>query len=209
MGFLSYEGEWVEYQPDPSDPWEYYWIALEGEGCTEFFHTIENEQNVFAHQLHDKLSTFFQFASQIPECREVWQHAFPQIVRAFHSTAGNPPNAERYVMLARQMMEDDRNVRVEQIAEALHINRCYLRNIFWKYEGVSPQQYKQNLRMEYARDLLIHSRHPIHIIASSAGYMDCLQFSRAFKKQFSHSPTEYRKLHQSASETSFPLAHNP
>lgn len=201
MGFLCHAGEWVEYRPDPSDPWEYYWIALEGEGCAEFFQTIENDRNVFAHQLHNKLSAFFQFASQVPEYREVWQHVFPQIIRAFHSTASAPSNAERYVMLAKQLMEDDANIRVEQIAETLHINRCYLRHIFVQHEGVSPQQYRQRRRMEYARDLLLHTRHPIHIIASSAGYTDCLQFSRAFRKYFALSPTQYRTLRASAAET--------
>ena len=103
--------------------------------------------------------------------------------------------SENYVRLAKQMIADrlSENLSIADIADELHLNRCYLRNLFVRYENMSPLQYKQKVRMEQASQLLKEKAIPIQIVASSVGYDNQLQFSREFKKFFSCSPSEYRK----------------
>ena len=122
--------------------------------------------------------------------------AFPKIALTFHKPDHVPALTcgERYVYLTKKMIEDNlnENLRFSEIADNLSIRRCYLRDIFVRYEGMSPLQYKQKRRMEYACWLLHQSNYPVGMIANSVGYDDPLRFSREFKKHFSLSPTEYR-----------------
>ena len=60
MGFIFRLNEVVEYGPDKSDPWEYYWITMTGEDCLKYHELIQaDERGVFHHDLGDKLRAFY------------------------------------------------------------------------------------------------------------------------------------------------------
>ena len=200
MGFISRYGKYVEFCQDPSDPWEYYWISMEGDASSLFPDAVSSDENgIFHHDLQRKLSAFFElvYAINPMENDSLWTDTFPKIALSLHK----PDNVQalncgkRYVYLAKKMIDDNlnENLQIGEIADRLCISRCYLRDVFVRYEGMSPLQYKQKRRMEYACWLLHQSNYPIGMIASSIGYDDPLRFSREFRKHFSLSPTEYRK----------------
>lgn len=70
----------------------------------------------------------------------------------------------------------------------------YFRKCFGSVCGTSPMQYVQKIRIEKAKDFLIVPEEKISNIATSVGYRDVYEFSRAFKRQENLSPTQYRKL---------------
>lgn len=198
-GFVCRTGDAVEYRPNPSDPWEYYWIRMTGDDCEQFFSSVNaDERHIFRHDLNSKLKTFFELVNEMgsPEYESLRYSAFPKIALSLHQPDNiqERTSGERYVELAKQMIDDSlsENILINDIANRLHLNRCYLRNIFFEHEGISPCSYKQNRRMEQASQLLRQSDYSISIIAGSVGYKNPLQFSREFKKHFSLSPTEYR-----------------
>lgn len=200
QGFICRKGEIVEYYPDAFEPWEYYWIWMEGEDSGKFFDIVKpDEKGVFHHALHTKLKAFYDLVSEMnwPEHESLRYNAFLKIAVAFHDSddVRALSVSENYVRLAKQMIADrlGENLSIADIADELHLNRCYLRNLFVRYENMSPLQYKQKVRMEQASQLLKEKAIPIHIVASSVGYDNQLQFSREFKKFFSCSPSEYRK----------------
>ena len=200
MGFVSRYGKYVEFQQDPSDPWEYYWISMEGDDSEIFPDAVSaDEHGVFYHDLHKKLKALYELAKETngPEYESLWIDALPKIALSFHKPDNVPPLTcgERYVYHAKQIIDDhlNENLQISEIADKLCISRCYLRDVFVRYVGMSPLQYKQKRRMEYACWLLHQSNYPIGMIANLVGYDDPLQFSRKFKKHFSLSPTEYRK----------------
>ncbi|WP_259317106.1 MULTISPECIES: helix-turn-helix transcriptional regulator [Megamonas] len=71
----------------------------------------------------------------------------------------------------------------------------YLTRIFHEKFHLSPKQYIMQLKLKKARSLLITTELSISIIASSLGFDDQLAFSRTFKKEFSISPSMYRKYY--------------
>ena len=85
-----------------------------------------------------------------------------------------------------------KRLRVEDIAAALHIDRRYLRNLFVRDTGEPTKEYLDRFKMERAAELLTFSEQSVGIIARSVGYEDQLSFSKAFKKHFGASPTEYK-----------------
>lgn len=68
-----------------------------------------------------------------------------------------------------------------------------LNDLFRKYAGSTMAGYILELRMQLARQLLIHTNDPIKAIAKVAGYDDEFYFSRLFKKKHGMSPAVYRR----------------
>ena len=202
-GFVCRKEQAVKYRPDRSDPWEYYWIRTEGDDTDRFFDLIPSDDDgVFRHNLACELKSFCELmnATDRPGCESLKSGAFVEIAMKLHSPDNSEKltAAERYTMRAKQMIEENLcvSLRISDIAKDLHLNRCYLRNVFYECEGMSPCAYRQKKRMDYAAKLLSGTEYPIGIIADSVGYTDQLQFSREFKKSFGISPSNYRKLHR-------------
>ena len=84
---------------------------------------------------------------------------------------------------------------LKDIAKKFGIHPNYLTRIFHEKFHLSPKQYIMQLKLKKARSLLITTELSISIIASSLGFDDQLAFSRTFKKEFSISPSMYRKYY--------------
>jgi len=88
-----------------------------------------------------------------------------------------------------------RNISIEEIADASGLNRSYFGRIFKEAFGQSPQQFLINYRMNKAAELLRSSKLSIAEVGGLVGYENQLHFSRAFKSVFGSSPREYRGKH--------------
>lgn len=88
-----------------------------------------------------------------------------------------------------------RDISIEDIADASGLNRSYFGRIFKEAMGKSPQQFLITYRMNKAAELLKNSRITVAEVSSSVGYNNQLHFSRAFKSIFGISPREYRSKH--------------
>jgi len=72
----------------------------------------------------------------------------------------------------------------------------HLSRTFKKYFGESPTDYIQNLRLNYAANLLSNSDEEITNIAMDSGFENLSHFYHLFKKKFNLSPREFRLKHQ-------------
>lgn len=84
-------------------------------------------------------------------------------------------------------------LRVENIAGRLGIDRMYLRNLFVEHVGMSTMEFIMNVRMTKAKELLKENRLSVGAVAAAVGYRDILAFSKAFKKHIGTSPTAFRE----------------
>lgn len=74
------------------------------------------------------------------------------------------------------------------------ISGTYFRRIFESAYGVSPQRYILRRRLSHAKSILGSGDFDsISSVAAAVGYSDPLYFSRAFKKEYGVSPSEYAK----------------
>lgn len=97
---------------------------------------------------------------------------------------------ERAVAYVQQ--HADEQLSVQKLAEALFISRGYLHQLFSKYLRITPQQFITNHKTQTASELLIKTSMPISQIADQCGYANQAAFSRAFARELSMSPSEYR-----------------
>jgi AraC-like DNA-binding protein len=103
--------------------------------------------------------------------------------------------AGNHVARAIQLMQ--RSVRQEltldDLAEALDINKFYLVRLFKKQTGLSPMKYFVRLKIDTACYLLAENARSIGQIADELGFYDAFHFSRVFKQLTGVSPGRYRQ----------------
>jgi len=94
---------------------------------------------------------------------------------------------------ARQWLERDfRNgVGVLEAARACGIRYEHLSRLFRRYHGMSASQYLTELRMTHAADLLVENSLSVTETAERSGYADAFAFSKAFKRHFGVSPSQF------------------
>lgn len=86
------------------------------------------------------------------------------------------------------------NISMSELAAQIHLNTYYFSRCFKKHTGISPHQYYLNLRIQYAKYLLITSFEPVSTIAEKCGFDNTSNFIRTFKRETSTTPSNFRKI---------------
>ncbi len=86
----------------------------------------------------------------------------------------------------------DATVRLSELAEQLSMNPVYFSNLFKRVFGMSPQQYIQKRRLDYAYRRLADRQLPIAAVASELHFYDPAAFTSFFKKNTGMTPKEFR-----------------
>nr|WP_274596324.1 helix-turn-helix transcriptional regulator [Staphylococcus delphini] len=87
-------------------------------------------------------------------------------------------------------------ISINDVAKHVNVSRSYLYKMFIKHIDQSPQHYLIHIRMYHASQLFKETDLQSQEIADRVGYKDPLLFSRAFKKHFGVTATQYREEHQ-------------
>lgn len=90
------------------------------------------------------------------------------------------------------------NISIEELAEACHVSISTLERRFKKNLSKTPLQYLMEVRLDNARIMIFDSDKNLSTIAQETGFVDNSHFTRAYKKRFSISPSEDRKLNKQA-----------
>ena len=86
-----------------------------------------------------------------------------------------------------------KNITQEFIASLFYLNRSYLSQLFKKQTGQKFVDYLNDIRMNKAKELLIHSDRKMYQIAKNVAYDNTKYFFRIFKKKIGLSPEQYRE----------------
>lgn len=207
-GFLIFPGQVTTYQADPEDPWEYTWIEFDGmfakeavmlSGLTMSEPVYRSNEKKIAEEMKNTMLTLSQDVSGHSPFRQIG--LLYQIIDGFVSSASErrTPSSghisDYYINEAMNYVEQNfqQDISVESIAEYCGLSRGYLNKIFQKYIGKSPQAFIIQYRMSKAVQLLKHTELSIGDVSKAVGYPNQLHFSRAFKKIYEKSPSQWRK----------------
>ncbi len=85
-------------------------------------------------------------------------------------------------------------LKITDIADALHITYHHLCHSFKKQSGVTINQYILEKRIAHARGLIDGGHSNVALIAQKSGFNDAGYFSRCFKRAVGLSPSQYIRL---------------
>lgn len=81
----------------------------------------------------------------------------------------------------------------EKLSEISFMSKSKMYRIFKKETGMTPVEYRNKIRVEKSKIMLLNNSGPIDEIAYLLGFENACYFSRMFKKYEHMSPSEYRK----------------
>ena len=85
------------------------------------------------------------------------------------------------------------NLSLQQLAEKHNISSGHLSFLLKKELGVPFSKYITSKRMQFAKQLLKHTKLSIDDIAYQTGYHDYFYFTKVFRETQGISPSKYRK----------------
>lgn len=204
--FMLFPGEWHTFAPDPTTGWDDHWIGFNGsiidDKIKAGFFTFKN--CVFRIGVDEQITNTYHNILKIVESeRKGYQQmaaglAFSLIGRVYYENLNHTfgdSYMTRVINQAKAIMKEDMsgNHTLEDIAKSLDISYSLFRREFKRACGVSPGQYRQELKLIKAKELLYSTNLSIALIADQL-HFECLgQFSTFFKKKTGLSPLEYRK----------------
>ncbi len=212
-GFIVYPGDACAYRPDTENPWRYFWIRILGEDTENLLEKCDfpRRSGVFSFSYADELEAIFSSAFYGDSSRydsksldnPLFSEAVCKLILSLNREKGEQSEhagSRKWVNLAIDYMQANyhKQIRVEELAAMLHLDRKYLRNLFVRYTGISTREYLTRMRIERAKELLDQTDADISVIAASVGYEDALEFSKLFKKHVALSPKGYRERGKSS-----------
>ena len=84
-------------------------------------------------------------------------------------------------------------VSTQDIAEHCHLSQSRLRAIFSQILGVSPIDYRNQLRIDHVAQKMMNSDEKLSQIALQAGFDSYTHFARLFRRKMGISPREARR----------------
>lgn len=87
----------------------------------------------------------------------------------------------------------DSNLSVTDLAKMCKISEVYLRKLFHKFTGFSPNDYRTHVRLKQAEKYLTYGDMPVGEIAELLGFSSTAYFIKLFKRTYGCSPLSYRK----------------
>lgn len=99
---------------------------------------------------------------------------------------------ERLTSIIKKEMASG-SVSLEAIASQMYITRGQLTRRVKAIKGMTTQQYAMKVRLTHASNLLKNNTDmAISEVAFRCGFEDATSFSRAFRRKYGISPSEYR-----------------
>ena len=112
-------------------------------------------------------------------------------------------NTPKWVLKLQEIFDntDSPVFSVQELSNKLNYTRGHLTKLFLSYFNTPPAQYLFQLKMVYAKNLLINTDLSITNIADNLSYSHVSQFCKAFKQNFQCTPKEFREKYKPAQHT--------
>ena len=140
--------------------------------------------------------------------RDLWENALqPQIPLALCDavipplcmmaeqllTAYLKESSDEYHLILQYLNEYHTNITLADLTKHFNRSPSHISHLFKKESGMSIRAYCNNLKLEDAEKLLLHTDSTITEIAFDVGFNDSSYFIFLFKKRFGVSPLQYRR----------------
>lgn len=103
-----------------------------------------------------------------------------------------PPNLKKsFEYLQKNFTDHD--LTVEFLSNLADVSSVYYRRVFNKFFGKTPLKYINEMRINYACELLKSELYSVSEVSEKSGFFDNKYFSTVFKKNIGISPSKYKQ----------------
>lgn len=206
QGFLICPGLINTYFADEHDPWKYVWVEFDGlraseslryAGLTAAQPIYRADDEAQSAQVRDLMLYIAEHSDASALHLIGYLCLFVDALMQSSSTrvsAQENQLKDFYIQEAVNYIEQNyqRNLTVEEVADACRLNRSYFSKLFKDNVGCPPQEFLIRVRLAKAAELMCSSNAPISEIAVRCGYSNQFHFSRAFRKHYGVPPQKWR-----------------
>lgn len=82
---------------------------------------------------------------------------------------------------------------IKELADAMHISRAYIAQLFKREIGCTPYEYLTDMKIEHSIKLLREGKN-VTEACFEAGFNSCSVYIQVFKKKLSQTPYKYKKM---------------
>ena len=181
--FIIRPSEITTYVADDTDPWEYSWIAFEGEMADIFDTGISVYR--FPMEIGERLKELTEQEIGSPSVYiSLIYSLIYETMSEYEENVDIIKKIKQYIKF--NYMND---ISVMQLSDYFGFERSYFYRMFKKHNGTGVKEYILKTRMEQAK-LLLDRGYSVGNTAYAVGYSDQSNFSKAFKKYYGRSPKE-------------------
>ena len=101
-------------------------------------------------------------------------------------------------VIQKMNKEYQNNCTLDEYAKMCNMSKFHFLRIFEDITGTSPLKYRNNIRLDHAKELLLDTNIPVNEIGRSVGYSSDTYFCDVFKKKMGMSPSLYRKIERNS-----------
>jgi len=105
----------------------------------------------------------------------------------------NVPVVEKVKQVIMENIEKD--LTLQEIAQEVGVSKFYMQHQFKKTTDITITEYKNVLKIAYAKKLLLETDRPVTEIAQDCGFNYLSYFDKVFKESEGITPVEYRRFH--------------
>lgn len=204
--FLAWPNTLIRYCADEADPWEYYWLGFTGPDAAALIAQSGLRPDApvrtigFGRSLQRYITAIYDARGQSAWNRtQMLGYAYLVLGKLVegHEESVSPADV---VDKAAEYISNNytSQITVDDVAASAGVSRSWLYRGFQRRFGKSPLAYLEDLRLQYAQQLLTGTALRVSEIAYSVGYLDALYFSKVFSRRTGLSPTAYRAAHTQA-----------
>lgn len=202
---LLFPNEWHTYVPKKQAGWTEYWVGFNGSNMDSLidnsFFTRNNP--ILKVGFNEQLVSLFKQGIEIANIQKIaYQQALAGIVSlllgiSYYSEKNNSFTDGDIVLQinkAKALMQESiyNNMSTESIAASLNWSYSWFRKIFKKYTGFSPEQYRLEIKIQKAKELLTISNMSVKEIAFELNFDSVSYFVKFFNGRVGIPPGEYR-----------------
>ncbi len=205
--FIVKPKEITMHRSDGEEPWTVCWFAFLGDsvekmlefmGITDF--VIPQKNTIFYDACMECIN--YYETNEVKSQIMLESYLLKALSGIEKSIKGEVKPDSKWVELAKSYIDVNYSsgITVSDIANFIGINRSHFYRLFKTREGISPQEYINNLRMKKAKEF-IKNNIPFKEIAPMVGLSDVYHFSKFFKSKFGITPSEYRERYMQKKTT--------